>query len=100
MIRKFELVSLDEYRHARAILAAREKIRKWKGLRFLNLDPWDWYILPQGLAEGCIFQKIEDHGAQRWTQDVDEERYFSTFRFNPYYSVPRDLPVIRIGFKV
>lgn len=101
MDRAFELVSLDEYRHACAILRARKRITRWNALRFKDLDLWKWYVLPNGCGgSGYMYYKVDDDGAQCWKfnhEKADAKIFFTQFAALPILSVPHDIPVIKLG---
>jgi hypothetical protein len=89
----FEIVVLEKYRRAKALIAARAKIRRWPGLRFCHIEPLAYFVIPPSCGGGSfIYLKLEDNAAGIWGRydgcawPFAIEREYATIEF--HFDVP------------
>jgi len=58
-----EVVVLEDYRESLKTLASRVYIRTWTGARFIDLNHFDWFMVPTVVSrsgEDLMYLKLED----------------------------------------
>ena len=96
-----EIVDLEKFRKARAIVAARAQAQKWSGLRFKDIDYLDYFQIPSVAGgKGDIYLKVEEDLAAVWSTLGDSPHYLllgeneSSFNFN------FDMPILACDFEL
>ncbi len=61
-----EVVSLQQYRAALAIIAARRKTSRWDGMHFREVAPFEYFRFPSWTEPDLIFLKVDRNAACPW----------------------------------
>ncbi len=91
-----EVVYLDEYRLARAIVRARAEAHRWVGLRFMDLDYFDWFSIPNvcGGDDSIVCMKVEHDAAFFWGECLRNGPCALFSNAVPFRLAP-DMPVLQ-----
>ena len=91
----FELIVLEEYRHALAVLAKRARQRKCFGLRFSNIDYFSYFQVPTVYGgTGLIYMKMDERAACAWSTS-DGRQLWSFTGENSSLRFMSTLPVVK-----